>query len=61
MILLNQHNIHYQVGYCQPNTKIDYNFEMPNINNKILDEQNKHKIENIDISANNKNNYDISK
>lgn len=60
MILLNQDNIHFQVGYYQPNTKLDYNFEIPNINNNILDDQNKNKIENIDKYVNNKTNDDFS-
>ena len=38
MILLNQNNIHFQIGYYKANTNIDYNFEIPNINNNILDE-----------------------
>ena len=60
MILLNQNNIHYQVGYYQPNTQIDYNFEIPNINNNLLDEHNKNKNENLDKSVNIKSDDDFS-
>ena len=55
MILINQNNIHFQFGYYQPNTKLDYKFQIPNINNNKFDKQNKKNIKNIDISDNNNN------
>lgn len=41
MILINQNNNNFQVGYYQPNTKLDYKFEITNINNNKFDKQKK--------------------
>ena len=60
MILLNQNNIHFQIGYYQPNTKLDYNFEIQNINKNILDEQDKKITKNIDKTDDNNSKDDFS-